>query len=93
MDEFLEEKDMGRDSKTDVCSSEKKRKLKTLLDYEYLLREIRLAHVEKDKEKLDALFTELYASTMVSCKGEGDGYKIQNTPFRSLVLNQYNKIA
>lgn len=84
---------MRRDGKTAVCGIEKKRKLKTLLDYEYLLREIRLAHVEQDKDKLDALFTELYASTMVSCKGEGDEYKIQNTPFRSLVLTQYNRIA
>lgn len=87
---------MRRDSKTRMCGSGDtvgKRELKTLYDYEMLLREIRLAHVEKDKGKLDALFTELYASAMMSCDGEGDEYKIQNTPFRSLVLNQYSKIA
>lgn len=33
--------------------NEEKRELKTLMDYEMLLQEIRLAHVEKDKEKLD----------------------------------------
>lgn len=87
---------MRRDSKNNMCGSEEtagKLELKTLYDYEMLLRDIRLAHVEKDKEKLDALFTELYASAMVSCGGDGDGYKIQKTPFRSLVLKQYNKIA
>lgn len=87
---------MRRDSKNDMHGSGDtagKRELKTLYDYEMLLREIRLAHVEKDKCKLDALFTELYASAMMSCGGEDDEYKIQNTPFRSLVLKQYNKIA
>ena len=44
--------------------NEEKRELKTLMDYEMLLQEIRLAHVEKDKEKLDQLFTELYAAVM-----------------------------
>ncbi|RHT19854.1 hypothetical protein DW807_17380 [Clostridium sp. AM32-2] len=69
--------------------NEEKRELKTLMDYEMLLQEIRLAHVEKDKEKLDQLFTELYAAVMKS----EDGYKIQQTPFRFLVWKQYSKIS
>lgn len=66
-----------------------RRELRTLMDYEVLLQEIRLAHVEKDKEKLDWLFTELYSAVMKS----DDGYKIQQTPFRSLVWKQYSKIS
>lgn len=68
---------------------EEKRALKTLMDYEVLLQDIRMAHVEKDKEKLDQLFTELYSAVMKS----DDGYKIQQTPFRSLVWKQYSKIS
>ena len=69
--------------------NEEKRELKTLMDYEMLLQEIRLAHVEKDKEKLDQLFTELYVAVMKA----DEGYKIQQTPFRSLVWKQYSKIS
>lgn len=83
---------MRRDSKNNMCGSEEtagKLELKTLYDYEMLLREIRLAHVDKDKEKLDALFTELCEATI---KAE-EGYKIQQTSFRTLVYGQYSKIA
>lgn len=48
--------------------NEEKRELKTLMDYEMLLQEIRLAHVEKDKEKLDQLFTELYVGSTRTSK-------------------------
>lgn len=68
---------------------EEKRTLKTLMDYEMLLQDIRMAHVQRDKEKLDRLFIELYAAVMKS----DDGYKIQQTPFRSLAWKQYSKIS
>lgn len=83
---------MRRDSKNNTCGSVEtagKRELNTLYDYEMLLREIRLAHVEKDKAKLDELFTELCEATI---KAE-EGYKIQQTSFRTLVYGQYSKIA
>lgn len=83
---------MRRDSKNDMHGSGDtagKRELKTLYDYEMLLREIRLAHVDKDKEKLDALFTELCEATI---KAE-EGYKIRQTSFRTLVYGQYSKIT
>lgn len=69
--------------------NEEKRKLKTLMDYEMLLQEIRLAHVGRDKEKLDQLFTELCEATI---KAE-EGYKIQQTSFRTLVYKQYSKVV
>lgn len=79
---------MRTENKFDEENGEK-RALKTLMDYEMLLQEIRMAHMERDKEKLDRLFTELYAAVMKS----EDGYKIQQTPFRSLVWKQYSKIS
>lgn len=83
---------MRKDSRNNTCGSGDtagKRELKTLYDYEMLLREIRLSHVEKDKGKLDALFTELCEATI---KAE-EGYKIQQTSFRTLVYGQYSKIT
>lgn len=64
--------------------------LKSLDDFEAILRKIRIANLEGNKETLDIYFSEFYAAVM---KSDGDGYKMQSTAFTKIVRNQYAKIA